>query len=284
MEILHENSNIPKNVALILGFFDGIHAGHIDVIKNTPNIPRVLITFSNSPAEYFKKDVKYIYPREFNYELIKKLGVDYIYEQDFPKIANLTAEEYLQKLITLFSPKSITTGFNHTFGTKRRGNPKFLEKRQANYEYFCTPPTIIDNEIVSSTKIKEFISKGEIEKANRFLTRSFSIESTVIEGAKIGRKLGFPTANLKYPRDIIRLPYGVYKVKCFNKPAVMNWGVKPTFNSEETLEIHIPNFEQDLYNKNIQVEIISKIREEKKFEDLNELKKQIEKDIEICLK
>ena len=159
-----------------------------------------------------------------------------------------------------------------------------MKKRQANYEYFCTPPTIIDNEIVSSTKIKEFISKGEIEKANKFLTRNFLIESMVIEGAKIGRKLGFPTANLKYPRDIIRLPYGVYKVKCFNKPAVMNWGVKPTFNSEETLEIHIPNFEQDLYNKNVQVEIISKIREEKKFEDLNELKKQIEKDIEICLK
>lgn len=284
MEILHENSNIPKNVALILGFFDGIHAGHIDVIKNTPNIPRVLITFSNSPAEYFKKDVKYIYPREFNYELIKKLGVDYIYEQDFPKIANLTAEEYLQKLVKLFNPKSITTGFNHTFGAKRQGNPETLEKHQANYEYFCTPPTIIDNEIVSSTKIKEYLSKGEIEKANRFLTRSFSIESTVIEGAKIGRKLGFPTANLKYPQDIIRLPYGVYKVKCFNKPAVMNWGVKPTFNSKEILEIHIPNFEQDLYNKNIQVEIISKIREEKKFENLNELKKQIEKDIEICLK
>ncbi len=284
MEVLREDFDNPKNVALILGFFDGVHLGHQNVIKNTPNIPKVLVTFSTSPAAYFNKDAKYIYSREYNYRLIEKLGIDYVYEQDFEKVVNLSASEYLEKLIKLFSPVSITTGFNHTFGANRLGNSIFLENNKKFFDYFCTPPTIIDNSIVSSTKIKEFLHYGQIEKANTFLTRNFSIISNVVEGAKIGRKLGFPTANLKYPNDIIKIPHGVYKVKILEKIAIMNWGIKPTFNCEEAMEVHIPNFNQDLYNQELEIEIVSKIRDEKKFDSLEELKTQIEKDIEICLK
>ena len=130
MEMLYKDSNIPQNASLILGFFDGVHAGHKEVIKNAPSNKKILVTFSSSPAEYFGKDFKYIYTREFNYKLIQDLGVNYIYEQDFAEIANLTADEYLSMLIKKFRPSSITTGFNHTFGANRIGNPAFLESKQ----------------------------------------------------------------------------------------------------------------------------------------------------------
>lgn len=284
MAILLESSNLPKQTSLILGFFDGVHAGHRAVIKNTLTERKTLVTFSSSPAEYFKKDFLYIYPRKYNYNLIESLGVEYIYEQDFSKIANLSAEEYLKKLIKDFSPISITTGFNHTFGFNRVGNPEFLSQKQSSFTYCCTPPTKFYNEIVSSSKIKKLLIAGKIEKANKFLTQNFTLESTVINGAKLGRKLGFPTANLNYPEKIIKIPFGVYKVKVLGLPAVMNWGEKPTIGAKEVLEVHIPNFNENLYNKKLQIEILSKIRDEKKFNNLEELKNQINKDVEECLK
>ena len=285
MEILNEKSNLPQNVSLILGFFDGVHAGHQNVIKNTPkDTKKVLVTFSASPAEYFKKNYNYIYPRKYNYKLVENFGCEYIFEQDFSKRAQLSAEEYLNRLIKLFNPTSITTGFNHTFGVNKQGNPEFLTNKQTSFKYFCTEPTIINDQVVSSTLIKQALTNGEIEKANNLLTRKFQLESNVIEGAKLGRKLGFPTANMKYPEEIVKIPYGVYKVKVFDKLAIMNWGIKPTIGAEETIEIHIPNFEEDLYGKTITFEIISKIRDEKKFDNLEDLKEQIKKDIELCLK
>ncbi len=284
MEILYENSCFPQNSALILGFFDGVHAGHRDVIKNSKQGIKVLVTFSKSPAEYFRTPFEYIYPREYNYNLIENLGVDYIFERDFKNLARISADDYLKDLIDKFNPISIITGFNHTFGANKQGNPDFLRKNQESYNYICTPPTIIENEIVSSTRIKELLKVGNIEKANKFLTRNFSIESVVIKGAQLGQKLGFPTANMKYPQNIVRIPYGVYKVYVAAMPAIMNWGVKPTIGAEELLEVHIPNYESNLYGQRLRVEIVSKIRDEKKFESLEDLKNQIEKDVKICLK
>ena len=137
---------------------------------------------------------------------------------------------------------------------------------------------------MSSTQIKEFLALGQIEEANKFLTRNFSIESTVIEGNKIGRTLGFPTANMEYPKQITNIPYGVYKIKTLERIAIMNWGIKPTIGSEELIEIHIPNFDADLYNKDLKIEILSKIRNEIKFSSIEDLKLQIEKDVQECLK
>lgn len=284
MKYLGNNSNFPQNVALILGFFDGIHAGHQNVIRNCPDVTKVLVTFSSSPACYFGHQADNIYSRKYNYILCEQFGVEYVYEQDFQKIAKMSAADYLRKLIEIFAPTSITTGFNHTFGADREGNSYFLENNQGKYTYYCTPATTIDNQIVSSTQIKTLLKKADITQANKMLTRNFSISSTVIEGKKIGRQLGFPTANMIYPKDIVRIPYGVYKVLANGRPAVMNWGIKPTIGAEETLEVHIPNYNADLYGKNLTIEIISKIREEIKFHNLEELKSQIKKDIETCLK
>ena len=277
------DSVLPKNVALILGFFDGVHAGHRDVINNTGADSKVVVTFKNSPNEYFGRDFVYIYPREHDYKLMEELGVEYIYEQDFAEIVNMPACDYLNMLKGKFSPKSITTGFNHTFGVNRNGNADFLIKNQKGFIYYSTEPTIIDEEIVNSTRIKELLVNGYIEKANKFLVKNFVIKSKVIEGRKLGRELGYPTANMLYPKDIVKIPYGVYKVKTLGEIGVLNWGIKPTIGSEPILELHIPNFCGDLYGKNLEFEVVSKIRDEKRFESLDDLKMQIEKDVKICL-
>lgn len=284
MEILYENSRFPQNCSLILGFFDGIHLGHQDVVNSAKIHPTCVVTFSKSPSEYFNKEVAYLFSRKYNYKLLEKLGVDYIYEQDFSQLLNLSAQEYLERLIKNFQPISISSGYNHSFGANKSGNSDYLSKYNGNYNYTCVPARKINDEIISSTRIKKLLTEGNIQKANQFLGHNFAITSNVIKGAQIGRKLGFPTANLKYPDKIIKIPYGVYKVKVFNKPAVMNWGIKPTFESEELLEVHIPNYNNNLYNNELEIEILSKIRDEKKFENINDLKTQIKKDIEICLK
>ena len=293
MEIIRNNLLNLKNIALILGFFDGVHAGHREVIKSavsyakTNSAKTALLTFKNSPAEYFKKPFNYIFPREYSYKLLSELGVDYIIEKDFEDLVNISAHEFLESLIKTYSPISISTGFNHTFGKNRQGNPNFLENFQENYnyKYFCAPEFKMENITVSSTNIKSFLSEGKIKEAYKFLTNNFSIKSKVISGDKIGRTIGFPTANLKYPNQIVKIPYGVYFAKVFDKPAVLNWGVKPTFDGKnEVLEVHILGFEGDLYGQELNVEIIDKIRDEKKFKSVDELKKQIKKDIEKCLK
>lgn len=279
------------NKGLILGFFDGVHLGHQEVIKSALNYAdkAVLVTFKNSPAEYFSGNYEYIFPRKKSLSYIKEVEV---VELDFKEIATMPAEKYLEYLVNEFQPVSISTGFNHTFGFNKSGDIKLLEacQEQYGYKYFCVPAQMYKNEPISSTRIKSLLKTGDVENANIMLGRPFSLEGEVIHGAQIGRKIGFPTANIMYPEHIVKLPFGVYGGKLGGKynnhPAVINWGMKPTVNNtkEPVVEIHIPGFNGDLYGQNIEVEILKKIRDEKKFESLEELKTQIKKDTEECLK
>ena len=283
-----------SNTTLILGFFDGIHIGHRKVIEAAVNYAKlknsktVLLTFPSSPAEYFNLKVNYICSRVENYKKIKNLGVDIIEETDFTELVNISAADYLQDIISKYKPLGVFTGFNYTFGNNREGDSEFL-KRLADsygYEYFCVEQVKFKNKIVSSTLIKKLLTEGNIDEANLMLKEPFTIKSKVIKGTQIGRKLGFPTANMNYPKNIVKLPYGVYKVKLAdNKSGVLNWGIKPTFNGKKPiLEIHIPNCEIDLYGKTLEVQILKRIRKERKFDSIDELKQQIKKDIEECLK
>ena len=282
-----------SNSVLILGFFDGIHLGHRNVLKSAISYAKrniletVLLTFTNSPAEYFKNNTEYIYPRNYNFQIIKKLGINYIIENDFSKLVNISAEDYLNLVTEKYRPKAIFTGFNYTFGKNRQGTPQFLDlkKNEYGYEYFCINPVKSKEYIVSSTLIKSLLQNGETEMANIMLCEPFTIESSVIKGNQIGRTIGFPTANMIYPDKIVKIPYGVYKVKVLNSTGVLNWGIKPTLNGNSPiLEVHIPNFNGDLYGKRLKIQILNKIRDEKKFDSLEELKIQITKDTEECLK
>ena len=294
MEILTQTSKYPTEVALILGFFDGIHLGHKAVIKQAVdyakenNTASVLVTFKTSPKEYFIKSSEYIFERKDTYCLIEKLGVDYLLELDFASVVNLSPEEYLENiLLKSFKPISITTGFNHTFGKDKKGTVDYLNinAEKFGYKYFCIEPVRKEEEIVSTTLIKNYLKQGLVYKANDLLTTNFKLVSTVIKGDAIGRTIDFPTANLSYPHGIVKLPYGVYQVLANGKSAVLNWGVKPTLNGKEpVLEVHIINYSEDLYGKMLVIEFIKRIRDEKKFLSIRELQEQIKKDVEECLR
>lgn len=278
------------NKSLILGFFDGIHKAHRAVINSAFKYSDgvILITFKQSPSMYFSQTEEYILSRKNSIEKIKSLGVKEIVELDFAKIAKIKAEDYIKNLVEEYKPISISTGFNHTFGYNKEGNPDLLKTLSSKYgySYECIQPVIENGEVVSSTLIKDYLKKGNVEYANYLLESNFILEGTVIHGAKLGRTIGFPTANIKYTENLVKLPFGAYCAKVDGKNAVMNWGMKPTVNNvvEPVAEIHILDFDGDLYGQSIRAEILKQIRTEQKFSSLEELKTQIKRDIEVCLK
>lgn len=287
-----------ENVNIGLGLFDGVHVGHrelirelVSVSKSEKSIP-VLITFTSSPSEKYNSDFKYITTLAERETLLSGLGVEYLVELDFDEtLMNTKAENYLEKLYYFFKPKYIFTGFNHTFGKERLGNPEMLEKYQKkyNYKYKIIEPVKYENSIVSSTLIKKFLEIGDIEKANELLVNKYSISGRVIKGNQIGQKLGYPTANIKYPENKVQIRFGVYSAEvdaggCSYK-GMLNYGIKPTINdnkNEPVAEVHIIGFNKDIYGEELNISIIKKIRDEKKFESLDELKNQIKRDIDLC--
>ena len=293
MQILHDLSENP-NLSLALGYFDGVHIGHQAVIKNAVNYAKqnggksAVITFKDHPCCFFHGVCpKYILTREYREKFIADLGVDYLYELDFEKLAGLSAEEYLENiLIKHFSPKSISTGFNHNFGHNKTGDVKFLEQESVkyNYKYFALPPQKYDGEVISSTKIRKLLSDGQIDTANKMLGRNFIIEGTVIKGRQIGRTIGFRTANILYPLELIDIPFGVYSVlvnyASQTYQGIANFGVRPTVNGQGALlEVHILDFERDIYGEVLEVKFIKMLRTERKFDSLDSLKQQISRDI-----
>ena len=293
MQILHDLSENP-NLSLARGYFDGVHLGHQAVIKNAVNYAKqnggksAVITFKDHPCCFFHGVCpKYILTREYREKFIADLGVDYLYELDFEKLAGLSAEEYLENiLIKHFSPKSISTGFNHNFGHNKTGDVKFLEEESVkyNYKYFALPPQKYDGEVISSTKIRKLLSDGQIDTANKMLGRNFIIEGTVIKGRQIGRTIGFRTANILYPLELIDIPFGVYSVlvnyASQTYQGIANFGVRPTVNGQGALlEVHIIDFEKDIYGEVLEVKFIKMLRTERKFDSLDSLKQQISRDI-----
>ena len=289
MQVFYELTE-NKNLALALGYFDGVHLGHQKVIKSAVDYAQnngkksAVITFKDHPCCYFYGVCpKYILSRKQREEEIANLGVDFLYELDFNEtLAGLSAEEYLKNiLIKYFSPAAISTGFNHHFGARKSGDAEFLRQHQDKFKYFEIPPQKINNEIISSTAIRNYLNKGEIAKANEMLGKNFSISGKVIEGQKLGRKLGFRTANLIYPAEIVDIPFGVYEVQTTYGKGITNFGIRPTVSSTKkaVLETHILDFDKDIYGKTIKVEFLRMLRKEQKFNSLDELKRQITIDI-----
>ncbi len=299
MQIIKDLKKIT-DLSLALGFFDGVHKGHQAVIKNAVNFAKdnglmsAVVTFSNHPHCYFY-DVapKYILTSDERAKHIAELGVDYLIELDFESISGLTAEDYLKDvLVKYFMPRAITTGWNHYFGYKKSGNVKFLadNSQKFNYEYFEISPQKEASVNISSTAIRNYLAKGEIAKANSMLGYKFSISGKVVKGKQLGRTIGFPTANLIYLPELIELPFGAYavNVKFSDRlfKGVTNFGIRPTVSDTKltTLETFIIDFDQDIYEKTIEVEFIKMIRPEKKFPSLDALKTQISLDIQTSLK
>ena len=296
MEIVRELKIIP-NLSLALGFFDGLHLGHQAVIGNAVSFARqngtksAVVTFSKHPFCYLRgvKAPKYILTNSDKYQMLEKLGVDYVVELEFDEIKSLTAQDYVENvLVKYFSPQFITSGLHHHFGSCRSGNSELLTKLKSRYDYEYKPVhEILQNGVkISSTSIRNFIENGEIKLAENMLGRKFSIFGEVQHGKQKGRIIGFPTANIFYPDGIIQPPHGVYDVNVLINDkkyrGISNFGTCPTVTMGEviTFETHLLDFNADLYGKEIRVEFNKKIRDEKNFSSIEELKHQIQLDID----
>ncbi len=288
-------------LSLALGFFDGIHLGHAVVIKNAVKYAKIMNTqsgvvlFRKHPRETFT-GLKNENILEFNEKLnmLNRLGVDYVFLLDFNEdFAGMSANNYLEQIILpYFQPIAITTGFNHTFGLRGEGSPDLLQKYALdfNFKYFQIPPISTKNILISSSYIKTLIKNSDFELAKDLLGYRFYIKSPVVHGRKIGRTINFPTANLIYPEELIKIERGVYFVIVStnrkNFRGVMNYGLRPTVDKGDVVavpEVHLLDFSGNLYGNIVKVSLVSKIREERPFNSLSELKAQITKDCDFAV-
>ena len=280
---------------LAIGNFDGIHLGHQQVINEAKKkamrnkLPFGVMTFEPVPVMFFNKRIKNhrINSLRQKIEQFRNLKIDFFIIIKFnKKFSRLSAEEFIEKIIFKKTKcKYLYVSKNFKFGFKRKGNIKTLKKfeKKFNYKNLITKPYKKKSRIISSTLIRKNIAKGKILEANKLLNRNWAISGEVIKGHKRGRKIGFPTCNLKIGNYIIP-KLGVYAVKVksrdFNKNGVANIGFRPTFRGKKLLlETNIFGINKNLYNKVINVSFKKFIRPEKKFKNFEYLKKQIKFDI-----
>ncbi len=298
---IYKNANLKSkhcNGVLAIGNFDGIHLGHQKVIKdakkkaNKNKLPFGIMTFEPMPVMFFNKKIKNHRINSLDQKInqFKKLKLDFLIIIRFSKnFSKLTAEKFIKKIIFKKTKcKYLYVSKNFRFGFKRKGNIRTLKKfeKKFNYKNLIVKAFRTKNNVISSTLIRKKISEGKIKEANKLLNRNWVVDGKVIKGQKRGRKIGFPTCNLRMGNYIIpRL--GVYAVKVktsdFNKNGVANVGYRPTFNGESLLlETNIFGINRNLYNKVISVSFKKFIRPEKKFKNFEYLKKQIKFDIKIA--
>ena len=287
-----------RNSSLALGVFDGIHAGHLKVIQNAVenaklmNLTSAVVTFSHHPRLIVSGSAPgMITSLEDKLEFFRELGVDATIVLNFTEeLAKLTAKEYLQKILQgCLDVKSISVGYNHKLGSDRKGSSDFLNEYCAENDIKVNiiPPVKINDHVVSSSVIRAFVTSGDVLSACNFLGRPFKLKGEVIHGQRLGRKLGFPTANLMISEDLIIPLSGVYSgtarlnTEVFN--AVINIGRKPTVGvnkklEKDLVEAHILNFDRDIYGENLEIFFSDRLRDEQKFDSLEELKVQIQLD------
>lgn len=300
MEIIKVTSISKKiqKASVAFGVFDGVHLGHQKIIKrmmDTTDTKKIVLTFYNHPEDVISKDkkIKYITTLKQREQLLKELGVESIVYIDFTEeIRNMKPEEFIYKFVLdKFDLRKITVGFNNRFGKNGAGSGQLLMQlgQENNFDVEIVDKVCLDKEIISSSAIRSALSSGDILKANAMLGRDYCIKSNVIGGKRLGRKLGFPTANISMPETLIMPANGVYltKAKVNDKLyySVTNVGVNPTFkNHPYRIETFIFDFEDDIYEKEIEISFLNKIRDEKKFESIDELKKQIYNDTNCAKK
>jgi len=305
MEIIRYSKNIilpNKKRYIALGVFDGVHLGHQELIRQTVDKAKknigisIVVTFDPHPDKIInpKSNVFLLTPLDERISLIKDLGVDVFLIIKFNKMmSKMSPEDFISKiLVDTLQVKELFVGFNYKFGFQGKGNTDILREYSKFYKFKTNilKPITANKAIISSTRIKDYIKLGEIEKAKKLLGHDITISGRVISGKGRGRKLlHFATANIKTPLDKIIPVNGVYlvEIKIDNRKyyGLMNIGVNPTFReTERTIEVHIINFNKKIYNKKVVVSILQKIREEKYFKHPDLLKKQIEEDILIAQK
>lgn len=300
MRIIKEsffNIKIDEKLCIALGSFDGVHSGHRKIIEDIVStsklrgIKSAVLTFDNHPHALLKPDeqIKLITDNNIKAEIIADLGVDYLIFVNFNnEFANIEADEFIKILKNNFNAELLACGFNYSFGKKGKGNTQLLQKLRDEYKYelHVMDRVTYHNHIVSSSAIRKKIEAGKIADANTLLGYKLFCTGVVKKGKMLGRRLGFPTANIGIIENSC-LKNGVYitntyfEGKVYN--SVSNVGYNPTVeNDKRTIETFILDFVGDLYGKEIKIEFIEFIREEKKFPSVEKLKERVNRDIETA--
>ena len=302
---LYNSFNISKkhkNSIILIGNFDGLHLGHQKLFKLAKKYKKKysskigVLTFEPMPKMFFNSQLKNFRLSNLNQKIenLSKLNVDFViikkFDHKFSKTKSISfIKETLGKRI---NPKFIFVSNNFKFGNKREGDVKQLIKYEKLYKYkiIKPQPLIVKKKIISSSLIRKYLQTGKLKDANKLLKRNWSIDGKVQKGKQLGKKIGFPTANIDINDYVLAKP-GVYGVKARKInvsnyiTGIANLGYRPTFNGKKILlEVHLFNFSGNLYNKYLRVEFLKFIREEKKFKNVEQLKKQINVDLLIAKK
>ena len=299
MEILRsipELSRLPGPLFLAIGVFDGVHLGHQAVISTSAKHAHiaggtpVVVTFDPHPEKILRPEAapRLLTATKHKIALISDLGVEHLLIIPFNKqFAATEPEEFVQQLVKHSkSLREICVGHEWSFGKNRRGNLELLKKLGANLEFDVVGirPVSVNGEIVSSTTIRRAVEAGDLRKAATMLGREYTILGTVVRGDDLGRKIGFPTANLSAHNEQFP-PNGVYFAQATLDgvlyPGVINLGYRPTVSSEKerVLEIYLLDFDRDIYGSDLEVRFMRYLRPEKKFESVEALTRQIEADV-----
>ena len=298
MQVHRLPNQLPKfrDAVVTIGTFDGVHTGHqkiIDQLKQEAaeiNGESVLITFDPHPRKVLDpaKPLKLITTLDEKIELLQKQGVDHLVIVPFTKeFAGLSAEAYITDfLVGKFTPHTVIIGYDHRFGHDRVGDYQLMEIFAAKLQFKLKeiPEHIVDSIIVSSTQIRKAITNGEMETAHELLGYDFFFQGRIIEGNKLGRKLGFPTANLQIRESDKLIPgNGVYAVTAtlhgIHYEGMMNIGIRPTLTDGLfMIEVNLFDFDEEVYGSELRVHVRRFMRPEKKFDGLDALKEQIAKD------
>ncbi len=283
-----------SNNYIALGSFDGLHVGHLSLIYKVVEVAKknsgksMVFTFKNHPRAFINKEnaPKLLMSNERKIELLENNKVDIVCFKEFnDEFMQITPKKFIEYLIFTYNAKGFVVGFNFKFGYKNLGDVELLRELQNEYGYeLCVmEPCTYKNEVISSTRIRKALESGEVSDAYEMLSIPYSLNGEVVHGRQIGRTIGFPTANLKYDEKFVLPKIGVYytNIKVNNNiyKGITSVGKNPTVEGKSlTVETYILDFNEDIYGKEIEVSFIRKIRDEKKFNGLKELKEQLEKD------
>lgn len=308
MQVHRDINHLPefKNAAITIGTFDGVHAGHVQIIHQLIKEAKenagesVIITFHPHPRMVVKSKeqsgqmaIKLLNTLSEKIELLSNQGIDHLVVVPFTlEFSNRSAEEYISHfLVKNFHPKTIITGYDHRFGKDRTGDYKMLEKYQEIYHYEVKeiPEHVLHNVTISSTKIRQALTQGDIDTANEYLGYDYFFEGEIIDGNKLGRTLGYPTANIFIDDEHKLIPaYGVYAVHVSvgkesqnatdlfvadeSFKGMMNIGIRPTIGDNKIMiEVNILDFDRDIYGRTLRVYVKKFMRHEIKFDNLDEL-------------
>lgn len=277
------NKKIPNDLALCLGNFDGVHLGHQKLFKEAKDSGKQVgvLLFDKNPAEFFpsSKSKKVLTGLNDKIRILESLGIDYVFVIKVSKeFFALKKDEFIKDYIDALHPSLIVCGSDYSFASKAEGKPEDLKEK---YHVHLVNLLEIDNKKISTQDIIRLIEEGKIEEANSLLGRPYEVRGKVIEGEKIGRTIGYPTANLKLEENYVLPLSGVYSGTTNGLLSFINVGTNPTVGilKEEIIETHILDFSSDIYGETIILSFRHFIREEKTFASLSELKSQLDKDI-----